>query len=511
MSKRSGGNASVRAFFEVARPSIELDALHEATEAQGRPYQRDRTWTREDVSDDGSTPPDEGEFKDEKPEDAGPPPASLVSRVEALVGVAPQTVVELSARCVDSDGSPIVPVEDLGGDYWRYSEREREVAYKDAAALTADDVAEVSRLAWGHVRAFASWRAEKRRRAAEHRLDRLNCCLAELWHGGPGADAAQVARAAAAKAPTEECVAFCDAEAAGVSAGDVGAPPIKDARGADYAFPSASKVWAFYRRWHKDKVARRERAERRLKQKRLKLFGAATHDGDVKHGAKARGSGMLLCHFSYLAGKLAGLLPPAFFGLKPAQERALPKRGIAPRALELFDAVQRGVVAVVRASGHGFGERALHLTLELLEGGAGCDAVVLLAGTIFQHVDWVHKQNLMVIRQTAIRLRPKRPVEVEVDAHCMNLSCSCSHGEPMALTHWYFDGPQLGVQGNIWGWFEGKYHAGRNHAATAITDDVPTFSIEEIEAELREEEAAGQRPHVPEVGGAPVQRAVEEE
>merc|ERR1719163_2270212 len=236
--------------------------------------------------------------------------------------------------------------------------------------------------------------------APEHRLDRLNCCLAELWHGGPGADAAQVARAA------------------GVSAGDVGAPPIKDARGADYAFPSASKVWAFYRRWHKDKVARRERAERRLKQKRLKLFGAATHDGDVKHGAKARGSGMLLCHFSYLAGKLAGLLPPAFFGLKPAQERALPKRGIAPRALELFDAVQRGAVAVVRASGHGFGERALHLTLELLEGGAGCDAVVLLAGTIFQHVDWVHKQNLMVIRQTAIRLRPKRPVEVEVDAHC---------------------------------------------------------------------------------------------
>ena len=81
----------------------------------------------------------------------------------------------------------------------------------------------------------------------------------------------------------------------------------------------------------------------------------------------------------------------------------------------------------------------------------------------------------------------------------------------MALTHWYFDGPQLGVQGNIWGWFEGKYHAGRNHAATAITDDVPTFSIEEIEAELREEEAAGQRPHVPEVEEAAVQRAVEEE
>ena len=69
----------------------------------------------------------------------------------------------------------------------------------------------------------------------------------------------------------------------------------------------------------------------------------------------------------------------------------------------------------------------------------------------------------------------------------------------------------LGVQGNIWGWFEGKYHAGRNHAATAITDDVPTFSIEEIEAELREEEAAGQRPHVPEVEEAAVQRAVEEE
>ena len=167
-----------------------------------------------------------------------------------------------------------------------------------------------------------------------------------------------------------------------------------------------------------------------------------------------------------------------------------------PRSEELFDAVQRGVVAVVRASGHGFGERALHLTLELLEGGAGCDAVVLLAGTIFQHVDWVHKQNLMVIRQATIRLRPKRPVEVEVDAHCMNLSCSCSHGEPMALTHWYFDGPQLGVQGNIWDWFEAKYHAGAQQAATPITGDVPTFTLEEIEAEMRKEDATRKPAHV---------------
>ena len=107
----------------------------------------------------------------------------------------------------------------------------------------------------------------------------------------------------------------------------------------------------------------------------------------------------------------------------------------------------------------------------------------------------VHKQNLMVIRNVSIALRPDggdgaasgRVAFRKIDAHCMNLSCMCSHGESMALTHWFFEGKQLGVQGQIWKWFEGKYSAGKGVATTRIPDDAPQFTVEEMEAELREE------------------------
>ena len=109
---------------------------------------------------------------------------------------------------------------------------------------------------------------------------------------------------------------------------------------------------------------------------------------------------MLLCHFSYLSGHSEGLLQPHHFGFKHIQNRPkerAPRRkhAAAARRLELSSAISKGIVAIKEATGHSFGKDALHLTLALAKGpppGSGHVEVVVLAGTIFQHIDWVHKQ-----------------------------------------------------------------------------------------------------------------------
>ena len=50
-----------------------------------------------------------------------------------------------------------------------------------------------------------------------------------------------------------------DAAAGRARGDDAAAPPIQDGRGNDYAFPSARKVWEFYRQWHRDKNDRMNR------------------------------------------------------------------------------------------------------------------------------------------------------------------------------------------------------------------------------------------------------------
>ena len=92
----------------------------------------------------------------------------------------------------------------------------------------------------------------------------------------------------------------------------------------------------------------------------------------------------------------------------------------------------------------------------------------------------------MVIHPTVVKLTTAHePVKRTISAHCMNQSCSCSAGEPMQLTQWYFDGPELGVQGLIWNHFQGAIYNSQKAAPEKIPEDVPLQDIDAVEKELR--------------------------
>jgi len=109
----------------------------------------------------------------------------------------------------------------------------------------------------------------------------------------------------------------------------------------------------------------------------------------------------------------------------------------------------------VKATGHSFGEQALHL--EVKNTSASALVVVLCAGTVFEHIGWVHRQNLMVIADFQIRLGDKGYASCRINAHCMNSMCGCSNGNQMYLTDFYFtDRDILPEQSSIWNHFN-KY------------------------------------------------------
>ena len=96
-----------------------------------------------------------------------------------------------------------------------------------------------------------------------------------------------------------------------------------------------------------------------------------------------------------------------------------------------------GLVTIMDCRGTSYGKNSLSLKLQSKSPKAV--NVLLLSGTIFEHIKWVHKQNLMVIADRTISLYPNETVSMRVGAHCMNLSCNCSEGENMYLTDLYMD------------------------------------------------------------------------
>jgi hypothetical protein len=96
-----------------------------------------------------------------------------------------------------------------------------------------------------------------------------------------------------------------------------------------------------------------------------------------------------------------------------------------------------------------------------------CTTLVIQAGTIFQHKDWVHKQNLMVIKTVKIKIGNGETVSHKINAHCMNVTCCCSSGEDMELTSFVYSGEALGVQGKIWKMFTQKITEGREANVTS--------------------------------------------
>jgi len=204
-------------------------------------------------------------------------------------------------------------------------------------------------------------------------------------------------------------------------------------------------------------AARRDREEWeaawKLKQERMqaltvagrKLYDVAMRDAGFENG-------QIMAHFAYicLGGELTGndsLKPFSFFGLKRFSQAQpeTPRRG-----QDLRELVVGGEVVIESAVGSRFSLRlAIRNTEpESLE-------VVVRRGTIFQHVDWVHRQNLMVCVEYSIMVPPGETVSREMRMYCMNLSCACSSGNRMALTDFYLDNVDvLASQGLVWDHFQ---------------------------------------------------------
>merc|ERR1712194_125486 len=115
-----------------------------------------------------------------------------------------------------------------------------------------------------------------------------------------------------------------------------------------------------------------------------------------------------------------------------------------------------GKVSIASASGKSFGEGSVVVTLQNQT--LSSLSVVLRQGSIFQHVDWQHRQNLLVMMDYVILLPAEGSVTKQLHTYCMNLTCACSSGNPMSLTDFYFDdAAKLESQGLIWDHFENHF------------------------------------------------------
>uniref|UniRef100_A0A7S4SUG8 Uncharacterized protein n=1 Tax=Alexandrium monilatum TaxID=311494 RepID=A0A7S4SUG8_9DINO len=219
---------------------------------------------------------------------------------------------------------------------------------------------------------------------------------------------------------------------------------------------------AFLERWRQKHAARAELTER----------AQALYDFGARPPQVA--SGQLIAHFTYLChgAQLKGGEEPVahgYFGLK--SQRVEPRPGPA-KGQDLHQALASGQVQLVKATGTSFGKGSLQLALK--NEAVQDVSPVVRSGTIFQHVDWKHKQNLMVMVDSRIELLMGTTVEKKLAAYCMNLSCACSSGQPMQLTEFYYDGKALECQGWVWDHFQGKFGSwpdGGEHGS-AILDPV---------------------------------------
>jgi len=200
---------------------------------------------------------------------------------------------------------------------------------------------------------------------------------------------------------------------------------------------------------HKERVEARNNLTKKARKE---------YDGD-RQLPKGVTSGQIMAHFTYLclqmeANLTSPLQLPSYFGLKVLSTAPRPK---PRRGYDLHEALFTGKVLIEEACGRSFGKGALSLTLR--SQASESIEVAVRRGTIFQHTDWVHKQNLMVGIDYLVTL-PAGGVELKVMmAYCMNSSCSCSSGETMELTEFYVDASHvLDSQGNVWDHFQGCFN-----------------------------------------------------
>jgi hypothetical protein len=212
----------------------------------------------------------------------------------------------------------------------------------------------------------------------------------------------------------------------------------------------------------KDEVERKQKEreeQERIWQERNKNFLALSEEAKKVYDAGSKplnvASAQLMAHFTYLClGSILkgndALKPLAKFGLKwiTKAPRRKPRYG-----QDLHEAVSKGKIVIEAVTGQGFGIDSLELKLQ--SKAVEDIEITVQRGTIFQHISWEHRQNLMVAVDYVIPLPSKSTVGKKMMAYCMNSTCACSSGNPMSLTEFYFDDSNaLESQGTVWDHFE---------------------------------------------------------
>jgi hypothetical protein len=174
-------------------------------------------------------------------------------------------------------------------------------------------------------------------------------------------------------------------------------------------------------------------------------------------------SGQLIAHFTYLClnGNLTGedvIEPYQRFGLKYLKEtRRTPLR----RNTDLHSALASGQVRIDAAIGRSYGKDSLELSLR--NTGSETCQVVVRHGTIFQHIDWQHRQNLLIAIDYTIRIPAGEVTSKKMMAFCMNKTCACARGNQMELTEFYCDDADiLASQGDVWKHFQSTFAGGKS-------------------------------------------------
>jgi len=192
----------------------------------------------------------------------------------------------------------------------------------------------------------------------------------------------------------------------------------------------------------------------------LALGDAAKKTHDLQSRPVNVASGQLMAHFTYLSlGRtLKGgeaVCPPARFGLKHVVKQTRPKPNYG---VDLFEVLScnKALIESIVASGHGLDSvelRIKSLTREELD-------IVVQRGTILQHPDWQHRQNLLVAADYLLTLPAMSILSKKISTHSMNLSCALPERSDMNLTEFYVDDHTiLEGQGAVWDHFEGCFNA----------------------------------------------------
>mmetsp|Transcript_127111 Transcript_127111/g.219313 ORF Transcript_127111/g.219313 Transcript_127111/m.219313 type:complete len:1030 (-) Transcript_127111:224-3313(-) len=215
-----------------------------------------------------------------------------------------------------------------------------------------------------------------------------------------------------------------------------------------------------------DMVAERRRQREEWEQiwrdrmkNQMALSAAAAKMYDSSQRPANVASGQIIAHFTYLALSCTlkggeSTMGPEQFNLKWLRKNP---RSPARHGEDLHQLLAMGKVSIESATGCSFGTDSVELKLKNLTSSEDLE-VAIAQGSIFQHVDWQHRQNLLIAVDYVLPLPAAASVTKKMMAHCMNFTCACSNGNPMNLTEFYFDDAEvMATQYSVWQHFQSRF------------------------------------------------------